>query len=185
MEGPTVVCADEKEMIIIVAIVLIQALPNDTRSENNSLASRGSTRHLIDKIQIMLTRDIRDINGPSTHTSGSSMKSRVFVNGLEHVPIRNQVQVLSEEGIVCIDEDMPWVTGWNLREEIIRVSDQDRRAIDGHLRMKEDLWGLGHARNSLHAEVSKCRNSPGIEVRGNEIATSFGGDECVEHELST
>jgi hypothetical protein len=101
------------------------------------------------------------------------VKTRIIVNGLEHIPIRDQVQVLCEQSVMCIDENMPRVAGWDLGEEIIRVANEYGRSVLGHLRMEKNLGSLRHARYSFNTEMSKCGNCPGIEISWNEIATSF------------
>src|ERR1700712_1875167 len=80
---------------------------------------------------------------------------------------------------------MPGMRGWNLGKEIIRVPDENRRSVLGHLLMEENLGSLGHAGYGLDTEMTECGNHPGIEIRRNEITASFGRDECIEHKLST
>jgi hypothetical protein len=101
------------------------------------------------------------------------VKTRIIVNGLEHIPIRDQVQVLCEQSVMCIDKNVPRVAGWDLGEEIIRVANEYGRSVLRHLRMEKNLGRLRHARYSFNTEVSKCGNRPGIEISWNEIATSF------------
>jgi len=113
------VCSNKKEVIIIVAVILIQTLSDDTWPEDDCLTSRGWSSHLINEIQVMLARNVCNIDRSTTDTSRCSMETRVFVNSLKHIPIRNQVQMLCEQRIVCIDEDVPRMTSGNLGEEIV------------------------------------------------------------------
>jgi hypothetical protein len=141
-ETQTMVCTDKKQCIIVIPIVLIQSLTHDTSSKNDSLSARGKSRHLTNKIKIVLARNISKVNRPTTNTSGSGMKARVIVNCLEHIPIWNYIQMLCKQGVMRICEDMPWMAGWDFREEVVRVSDKKRRSILGHLRVEEYLRRL-------------------------------------------
>lgn len=84
-----------------------------------------------------------------------------------------------------VGKDMPRVAGRYFWEEVIGIADENWRSVLWHLRVKEDLRSLRHARYRFHAEVSQCRNGPGIEVGSDEFPSIFGKLEGVEHELGT
>lgn len=73
----------------------------------------------------MLPWNISDIDWSTADTPGRRMEARVVMDGLKHIPIRNEIQMLSEQSIVCICKDVPWMTGRNLWEEIIRVPNEN------------------------------------------------------------
>ena len=86
------------------------------------------------------------------------------MHGLEHVPIGDEIEMLSEESVMSVDKNVPWVTGRYFGEEVIRVSDKDWGTILWHLGMEENLRRLGHARYRFYAEVSEGCDIPGILV---------------------
>jgi hypothetical protein len=113
------ISANEQQIIIVVSIVLIQALSYHAWSENDRLSSWSRSSHLIDEIKIMLARYVSNVNWSSTDTTSCGVEARIIMNCLKHVPIWDQIQVLSKQSVVCVDKDVPWVTGGYLREEII------------------------------------------------------------------
>lgn len=113
------ICPHQKQRVVIISIVLIQSLAHDARSKNDSLSTRGRASHLTDQIKIMLARYIGNIDRSPTDASGCGMESRVIMNCLEHIPIWNYVQMLCKQGVMRICPDMPRVTRWYFRKEII------------------------------------------------------------------
>src|SRR5690349_21449239 len=104
----------------------------------------------------MLTWNICNVNWTSADTSRGRMKARIIMNGLKHVPVWDEIEVLCKQCIVGIYEDMPRMTARDFGEEVIRISDKDRRFVLRHLRVEEDLRSLGHAGNSFYAEMTQC-----------------------------
>ena len=117
------ISSHQQQIIIIIAIIRIQTLPNDARSKNNRLTSRSRTRHLSNEIKIMLTWHICNINWSTTHTSCRCMEAGVVGHSLKHIPIWDDIEVLSKERIVGVGKDVPWMTCWDFREEIVGVAD--------------------------------------------------------------
>ena len=85
------ICSNQQQSIVIVVVVLIQALSNDAWSEDNSFSTRCGSSHLVDQIKIMLARNISNINWSARDTASCSMKARIIVNSLKHVPIGDQI----------------------------------------------------------------------------------------------
>lgn len=57
----------------------------------------------------MLARLVGKVEGPSGQASPRSMKGGVGVTCLEHVPVRQNIKVGSQQRIVSIDEYVPRV----------------------------------------------------------------------------
>lgn len=47
------------------------------------------------------------------------------LTGLEHVPVRDAVEVLGEERVVCIDEEVEGVRARDFGEEVVTVAEED------------------------------------------------------------
>lgn len=133
----------------------------------------------------MLAWNISDVNWSSTDTSSGRMEARVVMHGLEHIPIWDDIEVLGKQRVVRICEDVPWMAGWDFREEVVRVSDEKRWLVLWHLRVEEYLRRLRHTGYGFHVEVTEGRDGPGVEIGWDEIAASLRGDESVEHKLCT
>ena len=72
----------------------------------------------------MLAGHVCDINWSTTHTSCRCMEARVIVHSLEHIPVRYYIEMLGEERIMSVCKDVPWMTGWDFREEIVGIADE-------------------------------------------------------------
>lgn len=139
------ICSNKKQSVVIITIILIQGFSYDARSEDDSLSTRHRSRHLIYKVKVMLARNISKVYRSTAHASGCGVEARVIVDGLKHIPIRNDIQMLCEQSIMCVGPDMPWMAGWDFGKEVIRVSDENRWSVLGQLRVIEDLRCLRHA----------------------------------------
>lgn len=90
----------------------------------------------------MLAWDVSNINRATTNTSRCCMKAGIVVHSLEHVPVRDDIEMLGEERIMCVGKDVPWMTGRYFREEIVGIADEKRWSILWHLGVEEDLRRL-------------------------------------------
>lgn len=68
----------------------------------------------------MFSRLVGKVDGPSGHATRRAMKGGVGVTGLEHIPVRQDIQVGSQQSIVSVDEDVPWVRRRDFWKEICK-----------------------------------------------------------------
>ena len=68
----------------------------------------------MDEWQGVLAGGVGDVDGPAGHAAGCAVEGGVGVGGLEHVPVRENVQVGGEEGGEGVGEDVEGVGGWNV-----------------------------------------------------------------------
>ena len=66
----------------------------------------------------MLSRRIGEIDWAAGDTTSSGMKGGVWVGGLKHVPVGQDVKMLGEEGIIRVAENVPWMRSGNFGEEV-------------------------------------------------------------------
>jgi hypothetical protein len=67
----------------------------------------------------MVSRHIGDVDRATANASGRSMKPTIVMYGLEHIPIREQIQMLSQKTIMSIGEDVPRMATFYLWKEVI------------------------------------------------------------------
>lgn len=111
------------------------------------------------------------------------MERGVWVRGLEHIPVRQDVEVRRKEGIVGVREDVPGMAGGDFRKEIITVSDHEPWLVCGQLRVEDYLGSLRHAADGFNAEIAKGVDCPCVLIGVHEIPAVLGGREKVEEEL--
>lgn len=131
----------------------------------------------------MFPRFVCEINWSARDAAACGVERGVRVRGLEHIPVRQDVEVRRKEGIVGVGEDVPGVARGDFREEIIAVSDHEPWLVCGQLRMEDYLGSLRHAADGFYAEITKGIDGPCVLIGVHEIPAVLGGGEKVEEEL--
>lgn len=90
----------------------------------------------------MFTRFVRDVYWTTGDAAGGGVVGAVVVDGLEHVPVRSDVEVLGEDCVSCVTENMPGMRFFDFGEEVVAVSDEDWGAVGGHLAVEQNLRSL-------------------------------------------
>lgn len=146
-------------------------------SKNNYSAVWSTRRHLLNQSHIVVARDIGEADWAPRKTSCGPMEAGEVMGCLKHIPIREDIEVLSQDCIMCVAEQMPRVRAtvdfcqpssvtygtaqmilgpvlprlvW---EEVVRVPHHDFRQVVSHERLKYCLRNLRHASNDITAEV--------------------------------
>lgn len=71
----------------------------------------------------MCLRSIRDVDWTARNAASGSMETAVCREGsLEHVPVRDDIEVRSVHVVHDVGKDMPGVRGRNIWEKVVRVS---------------------------------------------------------------
>lgn len=131
----------------------------------------------------MFPRLVGDVDWPPGDTATSGVERTVFVGCLEHVPVRQDVEMRCEERVVRVTEYMERVTRRDTGEEIVTVAQHEARFVEGQLRVENCLWKLRHAGDCFDAEVTQGGDGPGVLVCVYEAATLRSVSDFVEHEL--
>ena len=93
----------------------------------------------------MLSRFVGEVDRTSGDAAAGGVEGGVRMRGLEHVPIRQYVEMACQERVVGIDKDVPGVRIRYSGEEVVAVADHETWLIGGQLGMEHYLWNLGHA----------------------------------------
>jgi len=88
--------ADEEEGVIVVAVVLVECFAYHARPEDHGFPTGCRTGHLVNEVKVVLAWNVGDIDWSTADAASRSVKSRVVMNGLEHVPIWKEIQMLGE-----------------------------------------------------------------------------------------
>ena len=158
-------------------------LANDAGAKDDGFPPCRRRGHLFDEIDVVLAGFVSEVDGAAGDTAGGGVEGRIRVGGLEHVPIRQDVQVASEEGVVGVGEDVPGVRGGNFGEEVVGVADHEAGLVCWELGVEDDLRGLGHAADGFYAEVTEGVDEPGVLIGVDEVTAVLGGGKEVEKEL--
>lgn len=116
---------------VVVCVVGLCCFTHSMGAEDNRVAAWRLTCHLVDEVDVVLSGDVGDVDGAAGDAACGGVEGGVVVARLEHVPIGEYVEVLCYDGVVCVAEDMPGVAGGNLREEVIRVTQQHAWFVRG------------------------------------------------------
>lgn len=129
--------------------VLLDRLADGAGAQDDGLGAavelRGLRSHGADEREVVLAGGVGNADGPAGKAARGGVVGRVRVGGLEHVPVRQDVEVGGEDRGVGVGEDVERVGGGNLREEVVGVADQEEGLVEGELGVEEDLGDLGHA----------------------------------------
>ena len=74
---------------------------------------------------------VSDIDRSTRDAAARSVEPRVRVDSLEHVPIRQNIQMRCQERIVRIHEYMPRMRGRYSGEEVVGVANHHARLVEG------------------------------------------------------
>jgi len=111
-----------EEDSVIVRVVGLCCFAYGVGTQDNGVTSRCLACHLVDQVDVVLSGDVGNVNGPAGDAARGCVESRVVVARLEHVPVGEDVEVLRYDGVVRVAEDMPRMACRYLREEVIRVT---------------------------------------------------------------
>ena len=181
--GVSRVGADFQETFFFVAGVDADGFADDGGSQDDGFVVDGAGGHGGEEGEVVLTRFVGEVDGAAGDAATRGVESGVWVASLEHVPIGQDIQMGSEQGVVGVDEDVPRVRGGHVREEIVGVADHEAGFVERELGVEEDLGDLGHAGDGLYGEVAEGVYGPGVLEGGDEAAAVGGGGEEVEGEL--
>ena len=98
-----------KQRVIVIAHILVETSTENTWAEDDCLATRCDTRHLVNQIDVVMAWHVSDIDWPAADATSSCVETGVVVHGLEHVPVGQDVEMLREQGVVGIRPNMPGV----------------------------------------------------------------------------
>src|ERR1700733_9048014 len=135
----SVPCPHLQHRPVIIVVVYADRLADVARSKDNALLSDVGRCHLLNEFHIMLSRCVRDIDWPPTHAPARGMKPTVRMACLEHVPVREHVQMLHEQGIMCVTEHMPRMARGDIWEEVVAVAEQDAGSESRQEAVEKDL----------------------------------------------
>ena len=84
--------------------------------------------------------------------------------GTHHVPVRKDIQVFREDGVMSIAEDVPGMALLDMREEVVGVPCGICWDISRELASKENRGCLAHAADSETTEMPQLCRYPGIGI---------------------
>ena len=79
------------------------------RTQDHISTPSGTTRHLIDELNVVFSRIVGEIDRSTRYCSSCTVEACPLVIRLEHIPVRKDIEVLGEETVVCVAKDMPRV----------------------------------------------------------------------------
>lgn len=90
----------------------------------------------------MFTWFVGDVDWTARDTASCGVVGAVVVDGLEHVPVWSDVEVLSKDCVSCVAENMPGMGFFDFGKEVVAVADEDWGAVCGHLAVEQNLGSL-------------------------------------------
>lgn len=119
--------ADFEEALFFVSSVNVDSFTDGVGAEDDSLLGGGTCGHLGDKSKVMFTWFVCDIDGAAGDAAAGGVEGGVFVRGLKHIPIRKDIEVAGEEGVVGVGEDVEGVAGGDVGEKVVAIADHEAR----------------------------------------------------------
>ena len=101
--------ADFEQALLFVGGVHFYRFSNDRGTEYDRLIVDGARGHGRDKVEIMLAGLISEINRTPGDAAAGRVETGVRVRSLKHVPVRKDVEVGSEQGVMGVHENVPGV----------------------------------------------------------------------------
>lgn len=85
--------ADFQQALFFIGSVHAYSLADDRRAEDDGFAVRGARGHGSYELEVVLTGLVGEVDGSAGDAPTGGMEGGVWVRGLEHVPVWEDVEV--------------------------------------------------------------------------------------------